>query len=135
MLQAYNTAETTYSQNDIVIFTKTKYDDSRITYTPTSFMLKSSGRYLVQFYGVGSSSTADTPFTVQLFANDIAVPEATSTTTPGAAGEQNSLSFATIINVPRSCCVVNSNTTLHIEAVSAVAGALTNANIIITKLR
>lgn len=136
MFQAYSTTSTTYTQDSLINFTNIKFEDERINYTTTkSLTIRSPGKYLVQFNGIGSSTTADTPFTIQLFNNNMAVPDAIATTTPADANELNSLSFNTIINVPRSCCVIDNRVTLSLIATSTATGTLTLANIVITKLR
>lgn len=135
MFQAYSNTSTNYTQNSIVSFPKTKNPDDRINFNGTEIIIKSPGKYLVQFNGIGSSGTSASPFTVQLFKDDAAVPDAISTITSTLANEQHTLSFNTIITIPRSCCVVDNTSSFTVVATSAVAGALALANIIITKLR
>lgn len=135
MFQAYSNTSETYTQNSIVNFPKIKNSDDRIHFNGTEISIKSPGKYLLQFNGIGSSGTSASPFTVQLFKDDVAVPDAISTITSTLANEQHTLSFNTIITVPRSCCVVDGTTRFTVLATSAVTGALALANLVITKLR
>lgn len=136
MFQAYSSTPTIYAQNTLVNFPKIKVSDDRIEYGGnTEISIKSPGKYLIQFNGVGAANTAASPFSLQLYKDDIPIPDAVSTITSTVAGEQHTLSFNTIVTVPRSCCVVDGTTRLSVIATGAITGALSMANIIITKLR
>lgn len=136
MFQAYSNTSTTYAQNAIIELPKIKVDDCRMEHNGlTEITIKSAGKYLVQFNGVGSSGTSASQFTVQLYKDDQPVTDAFSTVTSTLANELHTLSFNTIITVPRSCCVIDGTTRLSLVATSSVTGALTLANIVITKLR
>lgn len=136
MFEAYNVALKNYSQNDNITFDSVRFSDCRIKNTNGStFTITTPGRYYVIFGGIGASGTATSPFTVQLYSNDLPVPAVLSTITSATAGDEQTLSFATIIDVRPSCCAINNNTKLQVKAISEEAGTIANANLIIFKLR
>lgn len=136
MFEAYNIVATDYELNDIVEFNNIRYSDCRVRVTNGStFTINTPGRYYVFFGGVGSSGTAASPFAVQLFNNDVAVPAVRSEITSTAADDPQTMSFSTIINVLPSNCYVNNTVNLQVRVTSEVAGALENANLIIFRLK
>lgn len=92
-------------------------------------------RYLVSFNGVGSSTQATSPFTVALYQNEVALPETTTTVYSTAANDVGALTFSTIVNVLPSCVSVNNQANLQVVATSANSGTMTNANLIIYRLK
>lgn len=136
MFEAYNIVATDYELNDIVEFNSIRYSDCRVRVTNGStFTINTPGRYYVFFGGVGSSGTAASPFAVQLFNNDVAVPAVRSEITSTAADDPQTMSFSTIINVLPSNCYVNNTVNLQVRVTSEVAGALENANLVIFRLK
>lgn len=136
MFEAYSVTSTDYTQNDPIEFQRVRVSDNRIHLTgTTSINIRCPGKYLVKFNGVGSSGTAASPFTLQLYKNDVAVPEAFSTITSTAADNEQTMMFETIVTVNPSCCAVDNTVSLQIIATGAVAGALSLANVVIIKLR
>ena len=136
MFEAYNIVATDYDLNDIVEFNNIRYSDCRVRVTNGStFTINTPGRYYVFFGGVGSSGTAASPFAVQLFNNDVAVPAVRSEITSTAADDPQTMSFSTIINVLPSNCYVNNTVNLQVRVTSEVAGALENANLVIFRLK
>lgn len=136
MFETYNVALKNYSQNDNITFDSIRFSDCRIKNTNGStFTITTPGRYYVTFCGIGASGAATSPFTVQLYSNDLPVPAVLSTITSATAGDEQTLSFATIIDVRPSCCAINNNTKLQVRATSEEAGTIANANLIIFKLR
>ena len=136
MFEAYNIVATDYELNDIVEFNNIRYSDCRVRVTNGStFTINTPGRYYVFFGGVGSSGTAASPFAVQLFNNDVAVPAVRSEITSTAADDPQTMNFSTIINVLPSNCYVNNTVNLQVRVTSEVAGALENANLVIFRLK
>ena len=136
MFEAYNAVATDYVLNDLVEFNNIRYSDCRVRVTNGStFTINTPGRYYVFFGGVGSSGTAASPFAVQLFNNDVAVPAVRSEITSTAADDPQTMSFSTIINVLPSNCYVNNTVNLQVRVTSEVAGALENANLVIFRLK
>ena len=136
MFEAYNIVATDYELNDIVEFNSIRYSDCRVRVTNGStFTINTPGRYYVFFGGVGSSGTAASPFAVQLFNNDVAVPAVRSEITSTAADDPQTMSFSTIINVLPSNCYVNNTVNLQVRVTSEVTGALENANLVIFRLK
>lgn len=136
MFEAYNVASRAYSQGDNITFDSVRFSDCRVRDTNgTTFTITSPGRYYVYFGGVGASGTAASTFTVQLYVNDTAVPAILSQITSAVADDTQTLSFATIINVRPSCSAINNDTRLQVRVISEEDGAVSNANLIIFKLR
>lgn len=136
MYQAYNNTKTTYEQNAPLSFPTVKYTDCRINVSNgTTIRIGMPGRYLVSFNGVGGSTGATTPFTVQLFKDGVAQPETVSTVTSVAANDVGTLAFTTIVNILPSCNCVNNAVNLQVIATNATSGFLNEANIVIYRIR
>lgn len=136
MFEAYTAVSTDYVLDDLVTFNNIRYSDCRVRVTNGStFTINTPGRYYVFFGGVGSSGTAASPFAVQLFNNDTAIPAVVSEITSTAADDPQTMSFSTIINVLPSNCYIDNTVNLQVRVTSTDAGALTNANIIIFRLK
>ena len=136
MFEAYNIVATDYELNDLVEFNNVRYGDCRVRVTNGStFTINTPGRYYVYFGGVGSSGTAASPFSVQLFNNDVAVPAVVSEITSTAADDPQTLSFSTIINVLPSNCYIDNTVRLQVRVTSAEAGTIENANFVIFRLK
>lgn len=136
MFEAYTTVSTDYVLDDLVTFNNIRYDDCRVRVTNSStFTINTPGRYYVFFGGVGSSGTAASSFSVQLFNNDVAVPAVVSEVTSTAADDPQTLGFSTIINVLPSNCYIDNTVRLQVRVTSEVAGAIENANIVIFRLK
>ena len=136
MFEAYSTTTNAYVLDDLVTFENIRFEDCRVRVTNGStFTINTPGRYYVFFGGVGSSDTAASPFAVQLFNNDVAIPAVRSEITSTAADDPQSMSFSTIINVMPSNCYVNNTVNLQVRVTSTDPGALANANLIIFRLK
>lgn len=136
MFEAYTAVSTDYILDDLVTFNNIRYSDCRVKVTNGStFTINTPGRYYVFFGGVGSSGTAASPFAVQLFNNDTAIPTVVSEITSTAADDPQTMSFSTIINVLPSNCYIDNTVNLQVRVTSTDAGALANANIIIFRLK
>ena len=136
MFEAYTVASTAYELNDLVEFNNIKYDDCRVRVTNgNTFTINTPGRYYIYFGGVGSSGTAATPFAVQLFNNDVAIPASVSEITSTAANDPQTLGLSTIVNVMPSNCYIDNTVRLQVRVISEVAGAIENANIVIFRLK
>lgn len=136
MFEAYTAVSTDYILDDLVTFNNIRYSDCRVKVTNGStFTINTPGRYYVFFGGVGSSGTAASPFAVQLFNNDTAIPAVVSEITSTAADDPQTMSFSTIINVLPSNCYIDNTVNLQVRVTSTDAGALANANIIIFRLK
>lgn len=134
MFEAYSITSTTYALNEPIEFKRIRVNDSRIILDGnSSIRIKCPGKYLIKFNGVGASTTAATSFAVQLYRDDIAVPEAFSTITSTAANQEQTMMFETIITVNPSCCAIDNTTSLQI--LTEAAGVVNLANLIIVKLR
>ena len=119
MYQVYNKTSTEYAQNAPIVFNTNKFTDCRVTNTSgTTFSISAPGRYLVSFNGVGSSTQATSPFTVALYQNETLLPETTTSVYSSAANDIGTLAFTTIVN-----------------ATSTNSGTMTNANLVIYRLR
>ena len=135
MFEAYTTTTATYATNDAVAFTDVRYRDSRIlTASQTSLKLYVPGRYLVIFHAVAASNTAASPFTVALYKDNVAIPGVETTITSTAAGNEQTMSLSTIINVAPSCCYVNNEVNLRLIATSTEPGTITSGNLVIVRL-
>ena len=136
MFEAYYAVATDYVLNDLVEFNNIRYSDCRVRVTNGStFTINTPGRYYVFFGGVGSSDTAASPFAVQLFNNDVAIPAVRAEITSTAADDPQSMSFSTIINVMPSNCYVDNTVNLQVRVTSTDPGALANANLVIFRLK
>ena len=136
MFEAYTTTPAVYEANAAIAFTDIRYRDCRIsTATPTSVRIVTPGRYFVEFHGVGASNTAASPFTVALYRNDVAIPGVVTTITSTAAGDEQTLSLGTIINVSPSCCYVDNEVNLRLVVTSEEPGTLSSGNITIFRLK
>lgn len=136
MFEAYNAAATDYVLDDLVEFNNIRYSDCRVRLTNGSTItINTPGRYYVYFGGVGSSDTAASPFSVQLFNNDLPVAAIRSEITSTAAEDTQTLSFSTIINVLPSNCYVNNTVNLQVRVTSEEAGTIENANLVIFRLK
>lgn len=136
MFEAYSVKTMTYATNDAIEFENVRVSDPRIDYdSPYTISIKTPGKYLIKFNGVGASGTNATPFSIQLYNNNVAIPEAASTITSTLAGEEQTLMFETIININRSCCAIDNTARLKILATSTASGTMSLANITILKLR
>lgn len=136
MYQAYSNTKTTYEQNAPLSFPTVKYTDCRINVSNgTTIRIGTPGRYLVSFNGVGGSTGATTPFTVQLYKDGVAQPETVSTVTSVAANDVGTLAFTTIVNILPSCNCVNNAVNLQVIATNATSGFLNEANIVIYRIR
>lgn len=136
MYQAYNNTTATYAQNAPLSFPTVKYTDCRISATSgTTFRIATPGRYLVSFNGVGGSTGATTPFTVQLYKDGVAQPETVSTITSVAANDVGTLAFTTIINILPSCNCINNAVNLQVVATNATSGTVSEAILVIYRIR
>lgn len=136
MYQAYSNTSTTYAQNAPLSFPNVKFTDCRVSsVNGTTFRISAPGRYVISFNGVGGSTGATTPFTIQLFKDGVAQPETISTITSVAANDVGTLTFTTIVNVLPSCNCVNNSTNLQIIATNATSGTVSTANLVIYRLR
>ena len=136
MFEAYTTTTAVYETDAAIAFTDTRFRDCRIsTASPTSLSIVTPGRYYLSFHGVGSSNTAASPFTIALYRNDVAVPGVVTTITSTAAGDEQTLSLGTIINVPPSCCYIDNEVTLRLVVTSEEPGTLTSGNVTIFRLK
>ena len=136
MFEAYTTTTTTYNTDQPIVFTSPRYTDCRITMTSgTSFTINTPGRYVISFTGVGSSGTAASQFSIQLYKNGVAVPAVRSALTSTVATDPHSLAFTTIVSALPSCCAVDNRDTYQIVVTSTNAGNLYNGDLVIYRLR
>lgn len=88
------------------------------------------GLYLVTL-NADLTPTAAGDAGLQLMRNGVAVPGAEATVT-GATGDTYNVGFATLVRVAPSCCVVNNNATLQVQATAA--GTISNVSMSVVKL-
>lgn len=88
------------------------------------------GLYLVTL-NADVTPTAAGDIGLRLVRNGVAVPGAEATVT-GAAGDTYNISFATLIRVLPSCCVINNNSELQVQATAA--GTISNASLSVVRL-
>lgn len=136
MFEAYSNTTTVYAQNNAINFQNVRFEDCRVRFNNgTTFTLKTPGKYLVLFNGVGRSSTAESPFTIQLYKDEVPVAGATSTITSTAANDPQTLSINSTIGVNCSCMAVDNTTNLKFVATSVEVGALVSATVTIIKIK
>lgn len=136
MFEAYTVAPATYETNASVAFTDIRYEDCRVlTSGASTIRVNAPGRYYVEFHAVASSDTAASPFTIALYRDDVAVPAVVSTITSTAAGDEQTMSLSTIINVLPSNCYINNETRLRLVVTSEAPGTITSGNVVIYRLK
>ena len=136
MFEAYTTSTEIYELNDVVALTDIRFRDCRIvTPNTTSIRINAPGRYYVEFHALGASNTAASPFTVALYRNGVAIPGVVSTVTSTAAGDVQTMSLSTIVNVPPSNCYIDNEVNLTLVVTSAEPGTITSGNLVIFRLR
>ena len=136
MFEAYTTSTEIYELNDVVALTDVRFRDCRIiTPNTTSIRINAPGRYYVEFHAVAASNTAASPFTVALYRNGVAIPGVVSTITSTAAGDEQTMSLSTIINVPPSNCYIDNEAVLTLVGTSDVPGTIPSGYLVIFRLR
>lgn len=126
MIQAINTTNTALTAGQIIPLSQKVIKGCTATLNSNAISLNAKGTYMItvnaDFIATGAGIA-----TLQLFNNGVAIPDAKSAVTSTAGGTVTQ-SFTTIIQVP--CPVLGNNLTLT----ESVAGTLTNASVIVTKL-
>ena len=145
MLNVYSVSDLGISltTNQSVAFNVDSTDTCcRIDFTAGSSVIgiDKPGYYLVHFnstgYNTGEASTVDSSdgtYSFQLYNNGIAVPNAKARATSTSDAVIANVSFETIIEVKRSCCMVNNNASLTVNYLGQ-AGTLLDATLTIVKL-
>lgn len=122
MLQAYSENLTTTANSPVTFNNVVVEKGSTATMQGTGTIeLNKCGVYMVEVDATASAST-----TLQLYKDGVAQPQAQST------GE--SLSFTTLVQVPKNntqCCC---SSPVTIQVMNTVAGALPNVNIVVSRL-
>ncbi len=135
MFEAYNSTSTTYSQNQPVVFTTTRFMDCRIRLNNNNTInINTPGCYYIQFNAVGAASTANSQVTVQLYRNGTAVPGIVTSATTTASTDPETLTVSTIVNVLPSCAVINNNASLQF-LVTSTDGVITSNNVVVFRLK
>lgn len=105
-----------------------RFDDGQVTgcsmdFVPgsTTVVIEKPGLYLVEFHGTTVAATQ-----TQLLRNNVPVPGTLQ-------GGTTHTSFATVIEVPPSCCAVDNSTRLAVQNVGSAA-TYQNASLTIVKL-
>ena len=135
MISAYNSTTQTVEVGGAYVF-----DTNRITtgctvgHVPgaTTFTLTKPGYYYVSF-NTTFTTEATGEATVELRNGGVAIPGANGTETITTAGDTKSISFATIVKVLPSCCMVDNTATLTFVATDTSL-TVTTATVNITKL-
>ena len=135
MISTYSNSIQTISTNGLLSFntdriltgcTATLSNDNQ------TFQLNKPGFYYITFNGTGQATAATGEVTVQLRQNSTVVPGASSSFTATAIGDNQNMSFTTIIKVAPTCCCKDV-TTIDVIC-SGVDATFSNTNINITKL-
>lgn len=135
MFEAYNITNTTYTTNQPVAFTTTRYMDCRVRLNNNNTIhINTPGCYYVHFNAVGAASAANTEVTIQLYRNGVAVPGVVTTATTVAEANPQTLSMSTIVNVLPSCAAICNNANLQFVVTSA-DGIITTADVVIFRLK
>lgn len=136
MLEVFTNTSQTLAQGNAIKFDTTKFSDCRMSLNSanTSITIRTPGRYLVSFDGIGGSGTASTAFTIQMYVNGVAQPCAQTTNTVAAGNDKAPLGFTTLIQVNNSCCSVNNSQVLTFVASETVSGTIIHANVSIIRL-
>ena len=88
------------------------------------------GLYLVTRHA-GVTPPAAGAIGLRLVRHGVAVPGAEATVT-GATGDTYNIGFATLVRVLPSCCVINNNSALQVQATAA--GTISNASLSVVRL-
>lgn len=136
MFEVFTNTSQTLTTGTAISFDTTKFDDCRTSLGSSgkTISITTPGRYLIHFDAVGGSSTAATPFTIQLYVNGTACPCAITTNTVATANDALALGFDTLVQVNQSCCCANNNQTYQFVATNAVSGTITHANVVVVRL-
>lgn len=135
MFEAYNVTNTTYSQNQPVVFSTTRHTDCRVRLNNNNTInISAPGCYYVQFNAVGAASTATSQITVQLYRNGAAVPGVVTSATTTASTDPETLTVSTIVNVLPSCAVINNSASLQF-LVTSTDGVITSNNVVVFRLK
>lgn len=136
MFEVFTNTSQTLAQNTAITFDTTKFSDCRVALNSAGkqITIKTPGRYLIHFDAVGGSTTASTPFTIQLYVNGIACPCAITTNTVGTANDLSTLGFDTLVQINQSCCCTNNSQTFQFIATNAISGIVSHANVSIIRL-
>lgn len=126
------TATQTVAANGFVNFSSNNLPASRaIFHTAGSNTVTTLyGLYLVAV-NADVSPTAAGDIGLRLLNRGTAVPGAEATVT-GATGDTYNIGFTTLLSIPRSCCVVNNNALLQVQATAA--GTISNVSLSIVRL-
>ena len=135
MISAYNAATQTVASGTAYVF-----DTNRVvtgctvghTAGTATFSLNKPGYYYITFNTTFSTETTGVA-TIELQNGGIAVPGASGSETITTAGDEKSISFASIIRVLPSCSVIDNSAQLTLVA-TGIDLTATVANINITKL-
>ena len=136
MFEVFTNTSQTLAQNTAITFDTIKFNDCRVSLNSTgkSITIKTPGRYLIHFDGIGGSTTASTPFTIQLYVNGTACPCAITTNTVGTANDLSALGFTTLVQINQSCCCADNSQVFQLVATNAVSGIISHANISVVRL-
>lgn len=136
MFEVFTNTSQTLTQNSAIAFDVTKFGDGRVSLGSSgkTITIRTPGRYLISFDAIGGSSTAATPFTIQLYVNGTACPCALSTNTVATANDLEALGFSTLVQVNQSCCCADNNQTFQLVATNAVSGTISHANLAVIRL-
>ena len=136
MLQTFNNAAQTLAAGSDVIFGQNTIQRGyTVTHTQgdTDIHLNAPGIYKIEFDAV-VTSTEEAPATVilSMYNNGEQVDGAYVKTTPQTNTDLRSVSFTTLVRVPRSCCIVNNNGNITIKSTNAAQ--ITYANLVATRI-
>ena len=132
MLQTYNDLEQSLAAGSNVVFgSNTIQRGFTVTHIAgdTDIKLNVPGIYKIEFDAV---VTGTDPVILTLYNNGNEVPGAMAETTPQSATDLRSVSFTTLLRIPRSCCIVNNDGNLNIRTTNEVQ--INHANLVVTRI-
>lgn len=135
MISSYNSASQTLAVNDLLAFNTDRIKTGcTVEHLEggTTFKLIKPGYYYITFNAVVTGADAGN-VSVQLQNGSVVVPGALASASSAAATDVNNLSFATIIKVAPSCCMIDNTVTLSLIN-NGLAATYSVANLNITKL-
>ena len=136
MFEAFTNRVQTLAQNTAIVFDTIKFKDCRVLLNSAgnTITIATPGRYMLSFDGIGGSSTAATPFTIQMYINGEPKDCAITTNTVATANEAQPLSFNVLLSVNNCCYCVDNSQQIQFLQTNAAAGELSHANVTVIRL-
>ena len=134
-LSAYTVPSTGSAVDGVLAFANKNLTGCSIDFTAgaTTISLTKPGLYLVEFNATVANQGTTGDVIAQLQKNGVNIPGAVATATSTSTTDLRTVSFAYIIEVNPSCCVVNNDVDLTVVN-TGVAANYSNFNINVIKL-